>query len=433
MDARKRTEIHSSKGIRAIDYIRGIDGREIEGKKIVLCITGSVAAYRAIDLARQLIRHGAEVYPVMSQAVASTLLTSEMMKWATGNNVVTKLTGSLEHIALADYNMSDLVVVYPCTANTIAKVANGINDTPVTSVLSVALGSRIPIIIAPAMHESMYYNRLIQENIQKVKDQGVYFLQPIITEGKAKIVSPEEMSRSIITKFIRSTKSFFFEKNMLITAGGTIEYIDPIRVITNLSSGKMGNLIAEEAIKLGAKVTLVYGHGTYSPKSSLNLNIVRVNTTKEMYNVVMSELSLKRYDIAILAAAVADFTPERKSTKKITTSTGKLLLPLSPTRKIINEVKHISKQTFLVGFKSEFNVSDANIIEGAFRKLKECKGDLIVANDVGRKDSEIGSDNNEVFVIDKHKNILHLPPQNKLSIANNLLNIIESLIIQNKM
>ena len=175
MDAKRRTEFYSSKDI------AGIDGREIEGKKIVLCITGSVAAYRSIDLARQLIRHGAEVYPVMSEAVGSTLLTPEMMKWATGNNVVTKITGSLEHIALADYNMSDLIVVYPCTANTIGKVANGINDTPVTSVLSVALGSRIPIIIAPAMHESMYDNRLIQENIQRVKDQGVDFLQPIIT------------------------------------------------------------------------------------------------------------------------------------------------------------------------------------------------------------------------------------------------------------
>ena len=127
-------------------------------------------AYRAIDLARQLIRHGADVYPVMSKIVASTLLTPDMMRWATGNNVVTKITGSLEHIALANYNMSDLIVVYPCTANTIGKIANGINDTAVTSVLSVALGSRIPIIIAPAMHESMYDNRLIQENIQRVKD-----------------------------------------------------------------------------------------------------------------------------------------------------------------------------------------------------------------------------------------------------------------------
>ena len=427
MDTKKRTGIHSSKDI------VGIDGCEIEGKKIVLCITGSVAAYRAIDLARQLIRHGADVFPVMSEAVASTLLTPDMMKWATGNNVVTKITGSLEHIALANYNMSDLIVVYPCTANTIGKVANGINDTPVTSVLSVALGSRIPIIIAPAMHESMYDNRLIQENIQKVKDQGVDFLQPIIIEGKAKVVSPEQILKSIITKFTNSTQSFFYEKNILVTAGGTIEYIDPIRVITNLSSGKMGNILAEEAVRLGAKVTLVYGHGTYSPKFSPNLKIIRVNTSKEMYNVIMSELSLKRYDIAILSAAVADFTPERKSIKKITTSTGKLLLTLSPTRKIINKVKHMSKQTFLVGFKAEYNISDTNMIEGAYKKLMECKGDLIVANDVGRKDSEIGSDNNEVFVIDKRKNILHLPAQNKLNIARNLLNVIENLISQNKM
>jgi len=427
MDTEKKTEFDSSQDI------AGIDGGEIEGKKIVLCITGSVAAYRAIDLARQLIRHGADVYPVMSKIVASTLLTPDMMRWATGNNVVTKITGSLEHIALANYNMSDLIVVYPCTANTIGKIANGINDTAVTSVLSVALGSRIPIIIAPAMHESMYDNRLIQENIQRVKDQGVDFLQPIITEGKAKVVSPEQILKSIINKFTKFTESFFYGKNILVTAGGTIEYIDPIRVITNLSSGKMGNIIAEEALRLGAKVTLVYGHGTYNPKSSPNLNIIRVNTSREMYNIVMSELSLKRYDIAVLSAAVADFTPERKSIKKTTTGTGKVLLTLSPTRKIINKVKHISKQTFLVGFKAECDVSDTNIIERAYRKLKECKGDLIVANDVGRKDSEIGSDNNEVFVIDKHKNILHLPTQNKFSIARNLLNIIENLIIQNKM
>jgi phosphopantothenoylcysteine decarboxylase/phosphopantothenate--cysteine ligase len=427
MDAKRRTEFYSSRDI------TGIDGREIEGKKIVLCITGSVAAYRSIDLARQLIRHGAEVYPVMSEAVGSMLLTPEMMKWATGNNVVTKLTGNLEHIALADYNMSDLIVVYPCTANTIGKVANGINDTPVTSVLSVALGSRIPIIIAPAMHESMYDNRLIQENIQRVKDQGVDFLQPTITEGKAKVVSPEQMLQSVITKFTNSTESFFFEKNILVTAGGTIEYIDPIRVITNLSSGKMGNLIAEEAIRLGANITLVYGHGTYSAKSLPNLNIVRVNTSKEMYDVVMSELSSKRYDVAILSAAVADFTPERKTIKKIRTSTGKLLLPLSSTQKIINHVKHMSKQTFLVGFKAEYNVSDSNLIKGAYRKLKECKGDLIVANDVGRKNSAIGSESNEVFVIDKHRNILHLPPQNKMSIARKLLDVIENLITHNKM
>src|ERR671928_1425345 len=150
--SRRRIIVHPSKDI------IGLEDNDLAGKKIVLCITGSIAAYKAIDLARLLMRHGADVYSVMSKKVAPTLLTPDMMKWATGNCVVTKLTGDLEHISLADYNKSDLILVYPCTANTIGKMANGIDDTPVTSVLSVALGSKIPVIIAPAMHEAMYEN-----------------------------------------------------------------------------------------------------------------------------------------------------------------------------------------------------------------------------------------------------------------------------------
>ena len=135
------------RGVHPSKDITGSDGKELAGKKIVLCITGSVAAYRAVDLARLLMRRGADVHAVMSEATVATLLHPEMMKWATGNSVVTKLTGDLEHIALADYNMSDLIIAYPCTANTMGKVAAGIDDTPVTSVLSVALGSKIPIIV----------------------------------------------------------------------------------------------------------------------------------------------------------------------------------------------------------------------------------------------------------------------------------------------
>src|SRR5512143_3369134 len=156
------------RGVHPSKDITGSDGGELAGKKIVLCITGSVAAYRAIDVARLLMRHGADVYAVMSESTVTALLHPDMMKWSTGNDVVTKLTGDREHIMLADYNMSDLVVVYPCTANTIGKVANGIDDTPVTSVLSVALGSKIPVIIAPAMHKAMYENRLIQENVARL-------------------------------------------------------------------------------------------------------------------------------------------------------------------------------------------------------------------------------------------------------------------------
>src|SRR3712207_2048143 len=132
----------AGRGVHPSKDILGTQGAELQGKKIVLCITGSIAAYRAIDLARLLMRHGADVYAVMTESTASALLNPEIMRWATGNDVVTKLTGNLEHIMLADYGMSDLVIVYPCTANTLGKVAAGIDDTPVTSILSVALGSR---------------------------------------------------------------------------------------------------------------------------------------------------------------------------------------------------------------------------------------------------------------------------------------------------
>src|ERR687887_853143 len=149
--------------------IIGSEGSELKDKKIVLCITGSVAAYRGVDLARLLMRHGADVHAVMTESTTSMLLNPEMMKWATGNDVVTKLTGNLEHIMLADYGMSDLIIAYPCTANTVGKVAAGIDDTPVASILSVALGSKIPIIVAPAMHDAMYENIFVQQNVDKLR------------------------------------------------------------------------------------------------------------------------------------------------------------------------------------------------------------------------------------------------------------------------
>jgi phosphopantothenoylcysteine decarboxylase/phosphopantothenate--cysteine ligase len=236
--------------------IIGTDGAELAGRKVVLCITGSVAAYRAVDMARLLMRHGAEVHAVMTESTSSQLLSAEMMKWATGNIVVTKLTGDLEHIRLADYRMSDLVLVYPCTANTIGKAANGIDDTPVTSVLSVALGSKIPIIIAPAMHEAMYHNPFIKQNVEKLKENAT-FVEPNMAEGKAKVAEPENVLSVVIGML---SKGHLSGKRVLVTAGSTVEYIDPIRVVTNLSTGRMGVALAQEARKLGADVTLVYGY-----------------------------------------------------------------------------------------------------------------------------------------------------------------------------
>jgi len=417
----KKRKIHPSKDIVATQ------GKEILGKKIVLCVTGSVAAYKAIDLARLLMRHGADVYAVMSESSSSMLIKADIMKWATGNEVVTKLTGELEHVVLADTNMADLILVYPCTANTIGKIANGIDDTTVTSVLTVALGSRIPIIVVPAMHKSMYTNDIIAKNIERLNGIGVKFLEPSISENKAKILEPDLVLQSVIGE-LNLRHSLLSGKNILVTAGSTLEHIDPVRVITNLSSGKMGIAITEEAVIAGANVTLVYGHGTRdAPRIR---NVIRVNTRREMETVVLSELSSKRYDIIIFCAAITDFVPQHTSFKKIETKKGKIVLPLLPTAKIINEVKHISRndKLFLVAFKAEHKVSDSCLINKAFQKLQECDADLVIANDLGRSGCETGSERNEVFIIDKEKKVIHLPLQYKQQIASRILDLIADRI-----
>ena len=396
--------------------IVGSDGSELDGRKIVLCITGSVAAYRAIDLARLLMRHGADVHAVMTESTAATLLHPEMMKWATGNDVVTKFTGNLEHVMLADYGMSDLIVVYPCTANTLGKMAAGIDDTPVTSVLSVALGSKIPIIIAPAMHEAMYENRFIQSNVEKLRRQ-VAFVEPCMEEGKAKVAEPQQVLQAAIEVLSRGPLA---GKRVLVTAGSTVENIDPIRVVTNTSSGKMGIAIAQEAERMGARVTLVYGHGS----EPVNGRALRVSTSEEMRRAVVSQLSSVKYDIAIMAAAVADFMPAKKSEKKIDTRAGNVELSLVATKKIIDEVKKKSKDTFLVAFKADYNVPDSVLVERAYKKLQDCDADIVVANDLGRKGSEAGSDRNEVFIVDKKRKIIHLPLESKVAIAMKLLELV---------
>jgi phosphopantothenoylcysteine decarboxylase/phosphopantothenate--cysteine ligase len=399
--------------------IIGTEGHELAGRKIVLCITGSVAAYRAIDLARLLMRHGAEVYAVMTEATSSQLLSSEMMRWATGNGVVTRLTGELEHIRLADFNTSDLVLVYPCTANTIGKMAAGIDDTPVTSVLSVALGSKVPIIIAPAMHEAMYDNPIIASNLEKLS-RHVIFVEPNVAEGKAKVAEPDQILQAVIRKLSAGPLA---GKSVLITTGSTIEYIDPIRVVTNLSTGKMGVALAGEARKLGAQVTIIYGHGTADP-ANLDCKLIRVGTSREMLEAVRAELSSNRYDMAIMAAAVADFAPATTSQKKINSRAGKVNMELVKTEKIVDQIKRISKDTILVAFKADHNVSEGTLKDRAIQKLQESRADFVVANDVGRVSSAAGSDKNEVYVIDSRKNVIHLSLDDKNVIARKILEIV---------
>lgn len=419
---RMTSDLHPSKDI------TNTWGNILKDKKIVLCVCGSVAAYKAIDFARLLMRHGANVFPVISNS-ATILLHPNYLRWATGNDVVTELTADMEHIKLADFNKSDLIIVYPCTANTIGKFANGIDDTTITSILSMALGSKIPIFIAPAMHEALYYNPLVIENISHLKKLGVIFLEPEITEGKAKILQPEQALQSVLELFTLSKKKVLSEKNILVTSGGTMEYIDPIRVITNLSSGKMGNAIIKHSLELGANVTHIVGNFTTVPFSSnsSNLETIKVNTSDEMYTRVISEISSKKFDIVIFAAAVTDFKLLQIHKKKIPSQISHSInLELVPTTKIIDEIKLIDKNIFLVGFKAYFDVSNTYLINKAKKKLKECNADIVVANDVGRINTKIGSDYNEVFIVTQKEPVVHLKVQTKDSIANKLFEIIIS-------
>lgn len=376
--------------------IVGSYGVELSEKKIVLCVAGSVAAYKAIELARLLMRHGADVTCVTSDAVTK-LVQPDYFKWATGNEVITKLTGELEHIRLADYNQSDLIIVYPATANTLGKLANGIDDTPISTVLTVGFGSKIPILMCLAMHASMYDNAAVKKNVDFLKNK-IEFLTPHMIEGKAKASEPEDVLEYVLRKF--GFSSILKNKKVLITAGPTIEYIDPIRIITNQSSGKTGVLLASELISSGAKVTLVYGPGIENPPKGAK--IIKISTSKEMFNVVKKEMS-KKLDIVIMAAAVSDYTPENTSKNKIKSTKNKIKISLKKTPKIIDQIKKYQKNVFLVGFKAETNLSKKELITLAKKKMNESSADMIVANDIGSIRYRKNPESNEVLIINSHK------------------------------
>jgi phosphopantothenoylcysteine decarboxylase/phosphopantothenate--cysteine ligase len=376
--------------------IIGSYGDELRGKKIILCVTASVAAYKAIDLARLLMRHGAQVYPVMSKR-AQRFVTKDMLSWATGNECVVDLTWRLEHIHLV--KESDMVVVYPCTANTLARIANGMEDSSVSTIASVALGLGKPMIIALAMHEPMYDNPVVKRNIG-ILEPYVEFVKPRLEEGKAKVAEPEYMLRRVIDLVNRS--SILKGKSVLVTAGATVEYIDPIRVVTNLASGRFGIAIAREAMLMGADVTLIYANIKVEPPKGVRL--IKVNTSKEMFDAVMSELKSKSYHAVIMNAAVSDFRPSIASDTKIDSKgNDKITLVLEPTEKIVDHVKKISPNSMLVAFKADS--VNQGLVEKAIKRMRECDADLMIANDAL---NSIDLDSCELFIIKKSGDVKHL-------------------------
>jgi len=378
--------------------IVGTFGSELSGKRIVLCVAGSVAVYKAIELARLLMRHGGDVVCVESYA-ATKLIKPDYFKWATGNDVITKLTGDLEHIDVADYRRSDLIIVYPGTANTLGKLANGIDDTPVSTVLTVGFGSHIPIVMGLAMHAAMYDNKAVRKNIDFLKGK-VDFVSPVMIEGKAKAAEPEDVLEFVLKKF--GFSSVLHKKRILMTAGPTVEYIDPVRVITNLSTGRTGVLLASELVSAGAKVTLVYGPGTHSPPAGAK--VIPVKTSKEMFDAVKKEME-KKFDVVILAAAASDYTVQNNSKTKIKSSQKSLQIKLKQAPKIIDHIKKWQKGVFLVGFKAETNLSKKILEESARKKMKESKADLIIANDVGSARYKKNPDYNEILLVNSKKTV----------------------------
>ena len=375
--------------------IKGTKSHALSGKRIVLGVTGSIAAVKTVELARELIRHGADVYGVMSES-ATEIIHPYTLHYATGHEVITKLMGNIEHVEfLGMEGSADMFIIAPCTANTLNKIAGGVSDTPVTAFATTAFGSGIPIIVVPAMHETMYKNPILIANCDKLRKLGVTVIGPRFEEGLAKIVSTEDIILAV--EHGLSPKKLA-GKRILITGGPTIEPIDPIRILTNRSSGLTGIELAKEAYKQDAEVTLVHS------KTPLNLDgikEVRVETAREMIDACVTELREGKekeegYDVLISSAAISDFTADFSETK--ISSGGDFCLHLVPTgKKLIDEVKREFPELVIVGFKAEANVSEEELISAAREKMKTHNIEMVVANDVGN--GGIGTEENEVYII----------------------------------
>ena len=398
--------------------IIGTKSKELEDKKIILCITGSVAAIKSTEVARELMRRGADVYAVMTKA-AQQIIHPDMVEWATGNPVVSELTGQIEHVKYAGQHSekADLILVAPSTANTIGKVACGIDDTPVTTTLTTGIGADIPVIIAPAMHESMYNHPIVNENIETLRRIGIEVLMPRFEEGKAKIPGTEEIVQAVINRI--TVEKDLAGKRIMITAGPTRAYLDAFRYITNPSSGKMGVALAQNALARGAEVTIIYGPGEAKPPRTAK--IIEIKTTEEMLNAVISELRETKYDAAILSAAAADYGPAERRMEKTPSGRQEWVIYLKPLPKVVENVKKIDPEVFLIGFKAEYAISDEELIDRAYKRMKGAGMDLIVANDVAREKTGFGTDTNEVFIIDPEHRVTHLNLQPKIEIAKRIL------------
>jgi phosphopantothenoylcysteine decarboxylase/phosphopantothenate--cysteine ligase len=400
---------HPSKDIRASK------SKLLAGRKIALGICGSVGAVRTPDLARELMRHGAEVFAVMTPA-AQELISPALMEWATGNPVVTRLTGRIEHVTLGGgmLGCADLVLVAPATANTISKMAMGIDDTPVTTLATTAIGAKIPLVVVPAMHGSMYSHPAVLDNIRRLESMGVAVIPPIESEGKAKIAETDSIVEAVVSAL---GKKDMAGMKVLVTAGPTRSYLDPVRYLTNSSSGRMGLALASEAKSRGAEVLLVLGPTHLSPPLC---RVIRVETTVEMLAAVTGELKSSKYDLLIMAAAPLDFSFKEMSEGKISSDTA-MTVSLTPLPKVVKEARRISPDMFIIGFKAEHSLPCEELEKRAAERLIDSGMDMIVANDLSQPGAGFEVETNEVLIIPRHGQRKHVQKMPKRAVAKAVL------------
>ena len=395
----------------------------LKGKKIILGITGGIAAYKSAELCRRLKKAGAEVQVIMTQS-GMKFITPLTMECLSEKEVITemfperRMVGT-RHISLAQW--ADLVLVAPATYNLIGKISSGLADDILTTVIS---STKALIVLAPAMNVNMYENPICQQNIEKLRKLGYRFIEPGVGDlacgdvGKGRMAEPEEIQNEVIK--LLSEKKDLTGKSILVTASRTEEPIDAVRFLSNRSSGKMGYAVAEEAFVRGAKVTLISGPSDLDCSSGINL--FKVRTADEMYKAVKKNFA--KSDALIMTAAVSDFTPEKVSSGKIKKQGTELDLKLKPTPDILKEVGSNKGNKVLAGFA----VETEDEIENAKSKLKEKNLDLIIVNNPNLKGAGFEVDTNIATLIDRKGKAERLPLMSKKELAEKIIDRVVKLL-----
>jgi len=399
----------------------------LKGKNIVIGVSGGVAVYKVVDVVSRLRKLCANINVIMTKS-ATEFVQPLTFQSLSQNYVITDMfdepkTWDVEHISLAQ--KADMFLIAPATANIIGKIANGIADDMLSTTV---MATTAPVIIAPAMNTNMYNNPITQKNINFLKSLGYKFIDPASGRlacgdyGKGKLADPEDIVKEVVSLLLSNESSDELSgKTVLVTAGPTKEPIDPVRYITNHSTGKMGYAIAREAKKRGANVILVSGPTNLD--TPIGVKRIDVSTSNEMYEAVKK--NFESADIIIKSAAVADYRPKTVAHSKIKKSDNDMSIELTRNTDILYEIGQIKKNKILIGFAAETN----NVIANAKAKIKKKNLDFIVANDITEEGAGFKGDTNVISIIDSQENVQKYDILTKDEVANIILDKVNDIII----